>query len=105
MPTMNKRLELQSILEEVLGSDHVFFQPPESIRLTYPCVIYHRESGSSRFADNKMYSFEYRYQIIYIDRNPDSDFPIRLLERLPKCRYDRHYAVDNLNHEAFTLYF
>lgn len=102
---LNRRLELHSILEEVLGSKNVYFQPPESKKLSYPCVVYHRETGRSNFANNKTYMFSYRYQIIYIDRDPDSDFPTRLMERLPKCIYDRHYTADNLNHEALNLYY
>lgn len=105
MAFVNKRLELHRILKELLDSDNVYFQPPESVKLKYPCVIYSRENGDSQFADNKTYVFFYRYQIIYIDRNPDSDFPTRLLSTFPKCTYDRHYTADNLNHEVFNLYY
>lgn len=105
MAFANNRLELHDILCDLLGSDHVYFQPPESVRLSYPCIIYSRENGDSQFADNTTYAFSYRYQLIYIDRNPDSDFPVRLLSKLPKCVYDRHFTADNLNHEVFKLYY
>ena len=105
MAFVNNREDLHEILKELLGSNNVYFQPPESRKLDYPCVIYNRENGDSQFADNKTYTFSYRYQIIYIDRDPDSDFPIRLIERLPKCIYDRHFTSDNLNHEVFNLYY
>ena len=101
----SKRLRLQEILTDLLGSEHVYYQPPESLRLSYPCVVYSRQTGDSQYADNMNYKFFYRYQIIYIDRDPDSDFPAKMLKRFPMCVYDNHYVADNLNHEVFNLYF
>lgn len=101
----SKRLTLDSALIDLLGSDNVYFQPPESVRLKYPCVIYSRQTGDSQYADNMNYKFFYRYQIIYIDRNPDNDFVEKMLKRFPMCVYDTHYVKDNLNHEVFNLYF
>ena len=105
MAFVNNRPELHSILEELLGSDHVYFQPPESKKLTYPCVVYNRTNGDIMYADGMAYTFTYRYQITYIDRDPDSDFPVRLIQRLPMCIYDRHFTADNLNHEVFDIYY
>lgn len=105
MAFTDRRPQLHQILEELLGSENVYFQPPESRRLTYPCVVYSRENGDIQFADNRAYTYEMRYQITYIDEDPDSDFHIRLISRFPKCTYDRHYTADNLNHEVFNLYY
>ncbi len=44
------------------------------------------------------------YQVIVIDKNPDSDY-VKKVSLLPMCSFDRHYVADNLNHDAFTLYF
>lgn len=105
MAFANNRLELHQKLIDLLGNSNVYFQPPESVRLQYPCVIYNRETGDSQYADNSTYKFFYRYQIIYIDRSPDSDFVVRLLKELPMAVYDRHYTMDNLNHDVVNVYF
>lgn len=105
MAFADKRLELDQILRDLLGSGNVYFQPPESVKLKYPCVIYSRQTGDSEYADNSTYKFFYRYQIIYIDRNPDSDFPVNLLKTLPMAVYDRHYTMDNLNHDVVNVYY
>ena len=105
MAFTDKRLELHQILTEVLGSDEVHFQAPTNRRLTYPCIIYRIENGDSRFADNKAYMYSTRYQITYIDREPDSDFAVRLIKRLPKCVYDQRYEIDNLYHDVLNLYY
>jgi len=33
---MGTRLELQNLLENILGSRNVYFQPPENLKLNYP---------------------------------------------------------------------
>ena len=42
---MASRLNLQDKLEEVLGSKQVYFQPPESLKLKYPCIVYSRSNN------------------------------------------------------------
>lgn len=99
---MAPRLELQTLLEGVLGSENVYFQPPAS--LVYPCILYERDDIRTEYADNKPYSNRSRYKITYIDRNPDSLIPMKIAV-LPLCTFDRHFAADNLNHDVFNLYF
>ena len=101
---MERRLKLQAILEELLGSDNVYFQPPESLRIEYPCIIYRWDTGDTQFADDEPYIFMRRYQITVIDRNPDSVIPDKI-RNLPRCIMDRTYVSDNLNHYIFNLYF
>jgi hypothetical protein len=101
---MAQRLELQEFLVDLLGSDYVYFQPPPTVQIKYPCIIYKRDDESTDFADNKPYKNKLRYQITVIDRNPDSDIPKKISE-LPSCVYDRFYTADNLNHDVYKLYF
>jgi hypothetical protein len=99
-----RRLILHDILLEILGTEHVYFQPPESIKLEYPCIIYNRDTISARHANNEKYAHKTRYQVTAIDRNPDSDWHSGIFE-LPLCRYDRHFVKDGLNHDVYELYF
>lgn len=101
---MGTRLELHSKLEELLGSSHVYYQPPESLKLEYPAIVYSKSDIRSRFANNAAYSFMFRYELIVIDRKPDNPVILKLL-RLPYCSFDRPYKADNLNHDTLTLYF
>ena len=101
---MERRLKLQAILEELLGADNVYFQPPESLRIEYPCIIYRWDTGDTQFADDEPYIFMRRYQITVIDRNPDSAIPDKI-RNLPRCIMDRTYVSDNLNHYIFNIYF
>ena len=101
---MAPRLELQTLFEEILGTENVYFQPPANIEMQYPCILYKRDSANAIFADNNPYRKELRYQVIVIDRNPDGEILEKILA-LPLCRYDRFYTAENLNHDVFELYF
>lgn len=101
---MPSRLELQTTLEEILGSRNVYFQPPSSVRMQYPAIVYSRKDIEKRSADDRAYRKLPSYELVLIDKNPDSQFIVKILD-LPYCSFDRHYESDNLNHDVFTLYF
>lgn len=101
---MAPRVLLQSLLEGVLGSGNVYFQPPPSVQMQYPCIVYKRDNARTEFAGNKPYSCTTRYQVTVIDRNPDSDIPAKVAA-LEMCILSRNFAANNLHHDVFNLYF
>lgn len=101
---MASRLELHETLCAVLGSRNVYFQPPESVKMQYPAIVYSRKDIENKFANNLAYIQSLCYEITVIDKNPDSEIVINVA-KLPLCRFDRHFTLDNLNHDVFTLYF
>ena len=101
---MASRLELQTKLEELLGSRNVYYQPPESVKMEYPAIRYYRKAVDKKSADNTAYTLTNCYEIIVISRKPDNPV-ISMIENLPMCEWDRHYKADNLNHDVLTLYF
>lgn len=101
---MPSRLDLQTELEKILGSRNVYFQPPSSVQMKYPAIVYSRKDIEKRSADNVAYRKLPSYELILIDKNPDSKFIDPILE-LSYCSFDRHYEADNLNHDVFTLYY
>lgn len=101
---MASRPELQSKLEELLGSKNVYYQPPESVKMQYDAIRYSRKKIDIKFANNALYTKMNCYEIIVIARKPDNPVIDKLLE-LPYCVFDRHYESDNLNHDVFTLYY
>ena len=102
---MGTRIELQSVLENVLGSDHVYFQPPESIKLQYPAIVYSLLTIGTVKADDEKFLKRPHYRVQLISRDPDNTIVYDLL-RLRYCSYagDR-FVVDNLYHDTFDLYF
>lgn len=101
---MASGLELHEVLCGILKSKSCYFQPPSSVRMQYPAIVYSRKDVEKRSADDMAYRKLPSYELVLIDKNPDSEFVDKLLD-LPYCSFDRHYESDNLNHDVFTLYF
>lgn len=98
------RLRLHDKLLSILGLPNVYFQPPATVLLKYPCIIYSTAVRKPKYADDIPYDLQMGYSVTVIDSNPDSVFPDKLAE-LPKCTFDRHYTSNNLNHDVFTLFY
>jgi hypothetical protein len=101
----SKRLELQKLLEELISPNKVYFQPPSSYLLTYPCIIYELETIQTIYADSIKYKNKKRYSITVIDNSPDSEIPTKILANFIYCEFDRYFVSDNLNHFVLILYY
>lgn len=99
---MESRLELQVLLEEILESRNVYYQPPESVKMSYPAIVYSLSNIKNNFANNSVYSQHTEYEITVIDFDPDSKI-VATISKLPTCRFDRSYPSDNMYHTVFTL--
>jgi hypothetical protein len=101
---MDRRLKLQALLSSIPGVTKAYFQPPPSISMTYPCIVYQRDSASIQHANNLLYRHMKRYQVTVIDYDPDSAIP-DVVVQLPTANFSRHFTADKLNHDVYTLYF
>ena len=101
---MADRVELQSLLEELLGSKNVYYRAPEGIKMSYPAIKYSKSTIRKDYANDRAYSMRDCYQLIVIAKLPDHPVIKKLLE-LPYCSYDRYYVADNLNHDVLTIYY
>ena len=100
---MGSRLELQAKLEEALGSKNVYYQPPESMKLSYPAIVYGLSGMSRKHADDKEDIRRLRYEITVIDKRPFNPAIDKIL-KFPHSYYDRPYKADNLYHDTISLY-
>lgn len=99
---MANRVDLQTVFENLLGSRNVYFQPPESIEMHYPAIVYSRSDIKNKFADDSIYMQSHVYMVTVIDKDPDSEI-VEKVSELPACKFNRHFTSDNLNHDVFTL--
>ena len=99
-----RALKLQTLLEEIQGSDAVYFQPGRNVTMEYPCIVYNVDELLTKWANNGAYAQDVGYQVVVIDRNPDNE-TWRAVGRLPKSELLRTEVVENLNHYYFNLYF
>ena len=101
---MADRLELQSLLEDLLGSRNVYYMPPETTKMKYDAIRYSKRTIQKTYANNGAYSMKDCYEIIVIAKLPDHPVIKKLLE-LPYCSHSNHYVAENLNHDVLTLYY
>lgn len=102
---MASRLELQTRLESLLGSRNVYFQPPSSVTISYPCIIYTIGNGVAKRANNSLYNYINNYQITVIYKQPKIEIIEKVLSTFQMSKLDKTYISDNLYHYIFTIYF
>ena len=104
-PMETTRLELHRQLCEFLGSNNVYFQPPESIKMSYPAIVYDVYRVRQRFANDKQYLAYKGWTITIIDRNEEVDWITDMLEAFSYCSLERTYVADGLTHYSFILFY
>ena len=104
MSTKRTRLTLQTKLEDLLGSNHVYYQPPENLKMEYPAIRYSKSDEEDIYANNIKYLSMSVYDLIVIDKKPDNPVIKKLLE-LPYSEFDRHYVADGLNHDIIRIFY
>lgn len=104
MSMKRTRLTLQTKLEDLLGSKHVYYQPPENLKMEYPAIRYSKNDIKDTYASNIKYISRDVYDLVVIDKKPDNPVIKKLLE-LPYSEFDRHYVADGLNHDIIRIFY
>ena len=92
--------------EELLQfTDHVYYQPPSSIKMTYPCIVYQKTSKFREFGNDSVYIKLQGYQLTVIDRDPDSLIADDLEDHFIYCAISQYFTNENLNHITLELYY
>lgn len=94
---------LHSYLEALLPNVTLYFQPPESIKLEYPCLIYRLDNVFSKNADNVPYIVKNRYSLTLITKKVEEDMYYKLLS-LESAKYERLFIADGLYHLIVTIH-
>lgn len=101
---MDRRHRLHEELVS-LGAKKTLFQPPPSVQLEYPAIIYTTKSTYTTNADNKVYTGHRFYQIELIDPDPDTPLIDALLNKFPMIKHVNNFKTSGLNHNVFDLYY
>lgn len=87
-----------------LSQVKVYYQPPPSDKMEYPCIKYKKSGETPTYADDIRYFSKTRYILTVMDYDPDS----KVLSKLEGLKYltpDRNYTNDGLHHFVYTLFF
>ena len=99
------RSELTAKFKEILGNNNVYFQPPESVKLKYDCIIYKDVTPFLRRANNFVYILQHKYQITYVTSNPTSPIVDQMLHEFQLIDRVNDFVSDGLYHYVYELYF
>lgn len=84
---------------------HAYFQPPSSVMLVYPCIVYAKSSMDTIRANNKVYGMHTAYTLTVIEKDPDSQLSDTIIQSFAMCDFNAAFVADNLNHTSLTLYY
>lgn len=96
------RLDFHALLKEFC--DNVYFQPPPSMMMVFPAIVYTYDHDWKINANNDKYLKQRAYIVTVIDRDPDSQISEQISD-LPMCSFDRSFTSDNLNHFVYTIFY
>lgn len=100
-----RRLELQEIFCEILGTRNAYYNPPEDLVMQYDAIVYSLGEIDSEYANNKCYKSMRCYDVIVISRNSDPEILDKVLELPYTSLSGKPYVVDNLHHYPIKLYY
>lgn len=100
---MASRIDLHN---ELLGfSNNVYYQPPENIKIKYPCIIYNKKIPDVKKADNKTYMLTNRYEITYVTKDVENTVCDDILNHFEMISPVNYFVTEGLYHYIFNLYY
>lgn len=102
-----QRLLIHDILSEIPNVKKVYYQPPSSKKLEYPCIIYTLNSFRTKYSSNGRYLTFPEYTVTLIDKNPTSEIQKSLMDLSGDIyiKFDRVFTADNMYHWTYSLTF
>ena len=98
--------DLQKDLQDLMGNKvKVYYQPPENIKLQYPCIIFELNDAYSIHADNIPYMKIKRYSVTLITLDADNEEYVDKLLSMPRSSMERQFINERLVHVLFNIYY
>lgn len=96
------RLKFHNQLCCAFNTKNVYFQPPETLKIRYPAIIYSINNTSIKKADNRNYNYRIIFKVVLVSRDPESDMIDTMIDNFI-CNYESSYVADGLNHTVFIV--
>lgn len=99
---MTNRLTLHKTLTDILGSGYVYYNPPESTKMSFPCIVYKLNNIIPTHADNMNYIDHTVYKITVISKQVDHPAVKKIL-KLPRTRFSTSFTANGFYHYVIIL--
>ena len=100
---MKTRLEIQQMLEDVLGSSNVYFQAPPNTGMKYPCIVYKFVRFNVTHADNQPYLVSGHWEVHHMYKNPKNDLKEKFIFDIFCCTFDRRLVADGVYNDYYII--
>lgn len=104
MTSEEKRIKFHNKLKEVLGNNNVYYNPPSTTKLQYPCIIYNLNDIRTNKANNNVYLLDHVYQVTLIGTKVTDDTKDKILTEIPYSNFNRSYINNGLYHYVYTIF-
>lgn len=104
MTSEEKRIKFHNKLKEVLGNNNVYYNPPSTTKLQYPCIIYNLSDIRTNKANNNVYLLDHVYQVTLIGAKVTDDTKDKILTEIPYSNFNRSYINNGLYHYVYTIF-
>lgn len=81
----------------------VYFRPPNTNILSYPCIVYDRSNYPTVYGNDVPYVVGEQFEVTFISNEPGLDRGVDILN-LPNSSHSTTFRQDNLVHEVFVVY-
>lgn len=99
---MTNRLTLHQKLVDIMGSNNVYYNPPEAQKLNIPCIVYNLSYIEQIHADNYKYLDYTTYKITVVSKSVDHP-AIREILKLPMTKFSSRFTSNGLYHDIILL--
>lgn len=100
---MKTRLEMQEMLEGILGSSNVYFQAPPNTGMKYPCIVYKFNRFNRLNADNKPYLVTGNWEIHHMYKSIKNDLKEKFITEVDYCDMNRRIVNDGVYNDYYTI--
>lgn len=100
-----RRYEFSDLLKKVTGITTTYYQPPESIKMVYPCIVYEKARPFVAKANDHAYLTMQAYDVQVICKDPDNTYAEKLLDAFSYASFGSRFVSDNLYHDNLTIYY
>ena len=91
------------LVDTSLYSGRVYFNPPNGVKLEYPCIVFALENAHTVHADGNPYVVRPRYTVTHIYAKYSDHSVTDALLDLPGSRFSRSYKADGLYHDVISI--